>query len=88
MQTRNRYETLQEDKAISNADQQLDLVKEKLQANQQNDQNKENQGKETEIAPQKNKKLQKLIWSLLYNDNKRRSRKTQGQWNLSQKTWK
>ena len=59
MQTQNRYETLQEDKAISNAYQQTDLVKAKLQADQQSDQNKENQGKETEIALKKKQEIAK-----------------------------
>ena len=37
VQSQNQYETLQEDKTISNADQQVDLVKEKLQADQPSD---------------------------------------------------
>ena len=59
MQTQNRYETLQEDKEISNTDQQPDLVKEKLQADQQSDQNKENQRKETEVTPKKQQEITK-----------------------------
>ena len=47
MQTQNQYETLQEDQANSNTDKQVEPAKEKLQAEQQSEQNKENQGKET-----------------------------------------
>ena len=40
VQTQNRYETRQEDQANCNADKQVDVAKEKLQAEQQSDQKK------------------------------------------------